>query len=232
MSARPTKKTILCAGLILLLTMVVGSVSFWTLRLQDRGQQATPAEPAAIQAPSHADVHVKGVTLRRGSDNGMLCTLSIGEMKVVKKKLAFFRIGGLRQLEVVDLDIHIDVSDSRTQAGNGQADDAEKAGPLNDMLRSFRTSLESMTGGISLSGLEGKHVSLEVNRLGKKLLFLKADTLSLTRKKKVLLKGDALVEMRGQVWRGNQVVIDPETMKMKMGKARQVSLRQLIGKDS
>ena len=142
--------------LILIVIFLITTVVF--LQQDSPGDfSARSSDPVEALTPTHADVHLKGVTLRRGSGNGVLCTLSIGEMKVVKKKVGFFRIGGLRQLEVDHLDVRIDVSDVASPDGSSgnPSECSTSSRVLAEVLHSFKSSLESMTGGIPLAGLEG-----------------------------------------------------------------------------
>jgi hypothetical protein len=196
---------------------------------KDRTRERPPisAEPVSEMTPSHADVHLKGVTLRRGTDNGVLCTLSIGEIKLVKKKMGLFRIGGLRQLEVDNLNVRIDFSDPAPRNGTNRSPGTDLL--LADFLLSFKPSLESMTGGIALSGLEGNHVGLEVYRLDQRVMFLKADSFSLSRNKKLFFQGNARVEWQGRVWKGHRVWIDPVKMVMQLGREQKIPLGQLLG---
>jgi len=178
---------------------------------------------------SAPDMQMKGMTLRYGLRGQLVSTLGIGEMKVVKKKIGLFRIGGMRQLELEGLVLNIFLPEKYQKNHLDENHEAPVSLKeyLSGMVPSFKTSLGKMAGGVALSGFEGRDIRIEVHRGPQTVLRCNADGLQMTRRKRIELHGNTIVTHNGKTSKNKKIFIDPQSMTMTVGQNEKILLNSL-----
>jgi len=180
---------------IYLLVLVGGILTLLVFVAYQMIYQSRPPTPAdsISQRKLQAQMTVTGLTYTGSYEGKVVFSMKVGSIMLNKKKLGFFRVGGLRQLELKNVvaEYHEpapDMDDKMVKDKN-----AEKLRDLHSYLFSAGQSF-LRSGGGRLAGLEARNIRLRYYLADSSLTELQADFLHLERNNLALrLQGHAQI---------------------------------------
>ena len=167
---------------IYLLVLVGGILTLLVFVAYQMIYQPRPPTPvdSISQRKRQAQMTVTGLTYTSSYQGKVVFSMKVGSIMLNKKKLGFFRIGGLRQLELKNVvaDYHepaLDMDDRMVKDENGEQ--------LRDLYSYLLSAGQSFLrrGGGRLAGLEARNIRLRYYQADNSLTELQADSLHLER---------------------------------------------------
>lgn len=139
-------KITLLGGILLL-------VGYGGFQWHRRADESSPPPPAVHPRVSQSKFTAKGMTYTNSYDGKPLIVMKVSSLEFGKKKMGFFRVGGVRQLELrgADIDYYEPFEEGRKSTDHVEV-------PMN-------ISSEMLTAAQSIAGLKGRLAGLQVHRV-------------------------------------------------------------------
>jgi hypothetical protein len=176
MELKPRQKIYLLVLVAGILTLLV----FIAYRIIHQPYPPTRADFIS-QRKRQAEMTFSGLTYTDSYKGNVVFSMEVGSLMLSKKKIGFFRIGGLRQLELKN--VVADYHEPATATGDGVVEgekgrNEERQGDLHSYLFSAGQSF-LRSGSGRLAGLEVRNIRLRYHHADNSLSELQADLLDL-----------------------------------------------------
>ena len=180
-----------------------------------------PASKESRLSPSTPQMSMKGVDIVDGEGGRPFFRLHIGRLEVNRKKLGFFRLGSMNELNLwnVQLDLYADSirEERRGRAGSTGSESDSEAGQESFLEREIMGSLRLAAGLKNpVAGFEASNVRLNIHRGEGPTLEIRAASLKPDGQKcSLVMSGHVVLDVDGDQQRHGQIVFDPEALSLK-----------------
>lgn len=176
--------------------------------------------PKLERTGRQADLDIQGLTLEKVVQGKRVYRLRLGSMQLGKKTLGIFEIGGMRQIEINNLDctIYLPAALSIDSAKTNTA----RRGSLFDDLRESFSGLAGSEKNIS--GMVADNVVFRMLCRNKPVLKIRSSELSFSWRKGALeFSKHARLYQQGQITKHKHIVLDFRTMQLIVENDRTIS---------
>jgi len=192
-------KIALLGGVLLLL----GYVAFeWHRKANKVPPQPISVTPRAAQSK----LTIKGMNYSASYGGKLLLVMSVGSVELGKKKMGFFRVGGLRQVELKGLEVDYYEPVAEERWGAGHLEDPR------DISSGILTAAQSFIDWKGrLAGLQARRLKFHYHHTDGTTTDIEGDLLELERGGNILrIRGHAKVHHAGRSLSSDEVFFQPQ----------------------
>jgi hypothetical protein len=194
-----TYKVVLFGGVLLLL----GYVAFEWHR---KANKAPPPAISVTPRTAQSKLTIKGMNYSASYGGKLLLVMRVSSVELGKKKMGFFRVGGLRQIELkgLEVDYYEPVAEERWGAGH-QEDPRDISSGILTAAQSFIDSKGR------LAGLQARRLKFHYHHTDGTTTDIEGDLLELERGGNILrIRGHAEVHHDGRSLSSDEVFFHPQ----------------------